>query len=108
MFVTRCLQNHQEEKEKDGGDTGSSGDAVSGQFSQAPRYIYLCGWVTLGPPADDCNIGDGSEWLETETLNYYHDQNQCQTLAVLGGMVLIMYDTHADEFWVSGHVLSNS
>lgn len=45
-------------------------------------------------------LGDGSEWLETETLNYYHDQNQCQTLAVLGGMVLIMYDTHADEFWI--------
>ena len=45
--------------------------------------------------------GGASAWLELDTMLYYRDQNQIQTLSVLGGCLVVGYDTMTEEYKVS-------
>ena len=52
---------------------------------------------------DLVGAGEGSEWLELGTLEYFRDQNQIQTLAVLGGCLVVAFNAVTKEYQVIMH-----
>ena len=60
---------------------------------------------------DMCNAGRGSEWLRQDTLDFFCRNNQCQTLAVLGGMMVSLWEEDTGDLqvrsssWLSGFAL---
>ena len=59
-----------------------------------------------------CNAGTGSKWLSQGTLDFFCRNNQCQTLAVLGGMMVSLWEEDTGDLqvrssvWLSGFALS--